>query len=71
MNAIHTIWREPTMTYAQAMRLLNRRRSGADINEQQVLKALELTGDYDPDQPPMDFAPLFVVEELKSNRKAA
>lgn len=54
-----TIWREPTMSYADAHRLLNERRRGADMDEQQVLKALELTGDYDPDA---DFQRLYEVE---------
>lgn len=66
----HTIWRQPTMSYTQAMRLLNRRRRGADIDEQQVLKALEMTGDYDPDHPD-GFDVLYAPEELKSNRSAA
>jgi hypothetical protein len=54
-----TIWRAPTMSYAEAKRLLNARRKGADMDEQQVLKALEMTGDYDPDA---DFAELYAVD---------
>lgn len=58
-TAPETIWRAPAMSYAQAHRILNERRRGADMDEQQVLKALELTGDYDPDG---GFKPLFEVE---------
>lgn len=43
------IWRQPVMTYAQAIALLNERRRGGEMDEDLVLKALELTGDYDPD----------------------
>lgn len=67
-----TIWRQPTMSYSEAMRLLNRRRRGADMPEAEVLKALELTGDYDPDLPPFEFEPLFCdTQELKSSKGLA
>ncbi|MFD0669700.1 MULTISPECIES: hypothetical protein [unclassified Ramlibacter] len=56
-----TVWRSPVMSYADAVRLLNRRRKGADIDEAEVLKALELTGDYDPEAPP-DYRRLWEVD---------
>ena len=49
MSDVQTIWRAPAMSYRDAMSLLNRRRRGEDMDEQQILKALEMTGDYDPD----------------------
>lgn len=61
-TAVHTIWRQPVMSYADAVRLLNRRRNGQDMDEQQVLKALEMTGDYDPDAAPEDYQPLWAVQ---------
>jgi hypothetical protein len=36
-------------TYADALDVLNARRAGLDMPEQVVLKALELTGDYVPE----------------------
>jgi hypothetical protein len=62
MNTVHTIWRQPQMTYAQALRILNARRRGQDMDEQEVLKALEMTGDYDPDHPD-GFRPLYEVQQ--------
>ncbi len=58
--SVHTIWRQPVMTYAQAMQLLNERRRGKDMDEQEVLKALELTGDYDPDE---EYKKLYEVQQ--------
>ena len=36
------------MTYAQANRILDRTREGWEFSEFVILRALELTGDYEP-----------------------
>ena len=59
MSDVQTIWRAPAMSYRDAMSLLNRRRRGEDMDEQQILKALEMTGDYDPDA---GFEPLWEID---------
>jgi hypothetical protein len=49
-------------TYADALDVLNARRAGLDMPEQVVLKALELTGDYVPeDRYKTEFVRLFDV----------
>jgi hypothetical protein len=49
-------------TYADALDVLNARRAGLDMPEQVVLKALELTGDYIPeDRYKTEFVRLFDV----------
>jgi hypothetical protein len=49
-------------TYADALDVLNARRAGIDMPEQVVLKALELTGDYVPeDRYKTEFVRLFDV----------
>jgi hypothetical protein len=49
-------------TYADALDVLNARRAGLDMPEQVVLKALELTGDYTPeDRYKTEFVRLFDV----------
>lgn len=37
------------MSYHEAQNILDARRAGKDMPEAVVLKALELTGDYEPD----------------------
>lgn len=37
------------MSYREAQNILDARRAGKDMPEAVVLKALELTGDYEPD----------------------
>jgi len=37
------------MSYHEAQNILDARRAGKDMPESMVLKALELTGDYQPD----------------------
>jgi hypothetical protein len=41
------LW-EISMSWAQAMTVLDQRRNGRDIPEDVILKALELTGDIEP-----------------------
>lgn len=50
------------MTYKQAQQLLDDRRAGADMSERQILKALELTGDYNCDFNPELTADLHETE---------
>ena len=38
------------MSYHEAQNILDARRAGKDIPEAVVLQALELTGDYQPDE---------------------
>ena len=38
------------MSYHEAQNILDARRAGKDMPESLVLKALELTGDYQPDE---------------------
>lgn len=45
------------MNYFHAQELLDRRRAGADMPASQVLKALEMTGDY-----LCDFSPIVLQE---------
>ena len=56
----------PPSTYADALDLLNARRAGLDMPEGWVLKALELTGDYQPQSryaaAPAPFVHLFEVQ---------
>lgn len=55
----------PPRTYQEALDVLNARRAGADMPEKYVLTALELTGDYTPDNKRYrvpDFKRLFVVD---------
>ena len=45
------------MTYETAQRILDRTREGWEFSEFVVLRALELTGDYEPDRSSgMDFS---------------
>lgn len=50
-------------SYADALDVLNARRNGADMPESVVMKALELTGDYVPQDryTAREFVPLFEV----------
>lgn len=50
------------MSYKDAQNLLDQRRAGADIPERQILKALELTGDYNCDFNPELTADLHELE---------
>jgi hypothetical protein len=50
------------MTYKQANEILDERRAGADVSERQILKALELTGDYNCDFNPELTAALHELE---------
>jgi hypothetical protein len=51
-------------TYAEALDVLNARRAGVDMPESVVLKALELTGDYTPqDRYRAPFVRLFEVAQ--------
>lgn len=57
------------MTYHQAQNLLDRRRAGEDMPQRQVLKALEMTGDYLCDFSPVVLAE--VHEGMRLEREAA
>lgn len=50
------------MTYKQACELLDDRRAGAEIPERQIMRALELTGDYNCDFNPELTADLHELE---------
>jgi hypothetical protein len=42
------------MNYIEAQSILDQRRAGADMPEQVITKALELTGDVEPEYTPAD-----------------
>lgn len=63
MNTMpRTEWRIQPLSYAQAHRLLNRRRNGEEMDVREVLRALEMTGDYDPEAPPAGYEQLWEVQ---------
>ena len=46
------------MNYAQANKILDRAQEGWEFSEFVILRALELTGDYEPDRGPRVDSPL-------------
>jgi hypothetical protein len=46
------------MNYEQAQRILDRATEGWEFSEFVILRALELTGDYEPDRSPRVDSPL-------------